>query len=383
MMGQIVHGGRGAFSGEINYANDPKKNAKLIAHSDGVFILNNSTIIDSLESHCGLNPRVKNPMTHLILGFSAQDSARLTDERMAEIAKDYLSRMGYDDTPFVVFRHHDKKHPHCHIITSRINNKGKTVKDGNEKWRNVKICKDMTKEYGLYMASGKEKVNEDRLRKMDAVKYHTMHCVQEILAVSDTWQEFSDKLAQIGISFRFRYNKDTNGIEGISYTVDHKYCNVANLDHDVSFTGKKLDKSLTLKEVCKQLGNPKTIAHESAREIYEQRKEDYQFRCTMEEFRHINEKFPDFDTLFAAQGKDAERPFPALEGDYTDRPEDSTSEPNIVTVGLETLGILIMQPYEAHISSGGGGSSSDMKWNDEDKKRRQDQYYKRRKGLSR
>ena len=103
----------------------------------------------------------------------------------------------------------------------------------------------------------------------------------------------------------------------------------------------------------------------------------------MEEFRHINEKFPDFDTLFAAQGKDAERPFPAIEGDYPDQPEGSTSEPNIATVGLDMLGILIMQPYEAHISSGGGGSSSDMKWNDEDKKRRQSQYYNRRKGLSR
>lgn len=64
-MGKVVHGGRGAFSGEINYANDPKKNAKLIAHSDGVFTLNNSTIIDSLESHCGLNPRVKNPYTYM------------------------------------------------------------------------------------------------------------------------------------------------------------------------------------------------------------------------------------------------------------------------------------------------------------------------------
>ena len=384
MYGKIVHGGRGSFAGIVNYANDPKKHARIITHSEGVFTLNNSTMIDSLESHCGLNSRVKSPMAHLILSFSRQDTAKLSDERMAGIAEDYLRRMGYEDTPFVVFRHFDKEHPHCHVIASRINNKGRAVKDSNERLRNIKVCKDMIREYGLYMASGKENVKEDRLRKMDAVRYHVMHCVQESLAASVTWKEFSDKLAQVGISFRFRYNKDTNGIEGISYTIDHTSCSVANLKHDVSFTGKKLDASLTLKEVCRQLGNPKTIAHESAREIYERRKEDYQFRCTMEEFRHINERFPDFDTLFAVQAKDAERPFPAFEGDTADQQADySSPEPNIVTVGLEMLGVLIMQPYEAHISSGGGGTSSDMKWNDEDKKRRQSQYYTRNRGLSR
>ena len=154
--------------------------------------------------------------------------------------------------------------------------------------------------------------------------------------------------------------------------------------HDISFSGRKLDPSLTLSRICERLGNPVTIVHESAREIYERQKEDYRYRCTWDEFRHIDEKFPDFDSLFPAQAEAAGRPFPAIEGDYTELPEDYSAETDILTVGLEMLGVLIMQPYQAKIGPAGGGSSSDMKWNDEDKKKKRPHWdYSRTKTRSR
>ena len=379
MIGYIVHGSSGSFGNLLDYANDPKKNAKMISSSDGVFTLNNKTMADCFEMQASMNPRLGSPMSHIILSFSTRDSESMTDERMAQIAEDYLHRMQYDDTQFAIFRHYDKKHPHCHIVANRVNNKGKTIKDSNEQLRNIKICKELTLKYGLYVSKGKESVNENRLKGMDAIRYHMMHCVQESLHCSSTWEQFSEDLKKAGLSFRFRYNMKTHGIEGISFTLDHEaYRQDGKLKHDISFTGKKLDASLTLSNICKQLGNPVTIAHESAREIYEKRKEDYQYRCTMEEFRHINEKFPDFDSLFPELSQAAERPFPAIEGDSTDQPTDSSSEPNIATVGLEMLGILVMQPYGAHVSSGGGGTSNDMKWNDEDKKKKRSHWETKR-----
>lgn len=371
MIGYIIQGSSSAFGKTIDYANGPKKNAKLIAHSEGVFTLNNSTMADCFETQAGMNRRLGNPMSHIILSFSAKDSGSLTDERMAEIAEEYLRRMGYEDTQYVIFRHHDRSHPHCHIIANRVSNKGKTIKDSNERIRNFKVCKELTRQYGLYISKGKENVNEDRLRGMDAIRYHMMHAVQESLRSCSTWEQFAEDLSKVGVSFRFRYNMKTHGIEGISFTLDHTtYKESCKLDHDISFSGRKLDASLTLANICRELGNPMTIAHESAREIYEQRKEDYRFSCTMDEFRHIYEMFPDFDSLFPELSTAAERPYPDIDGNMIEELESQTSAADIVTVGLEMLGILIMQPYQAQVSPGGGGTSSDMKWNDEDKKKK-------------
>lgn len=35
---------------------------------------------------------------------------------MTEIAVKYLERMEITDTQFVIVRHNDREHPHCHII---------------------------------------------------------------------------------------------------------------------------------------------------------------------------------------------------------------------------------------------------------------------------
>ena len=379
MIGYIVKGGSGAFGNTIDYANDPKKNAKLIAYSEGVFTLSSSTMADSFETQAGMNRRLGSPMSHIILSFSAKDSNFLTDERMAEIAEDYLRRMEYKDTQYVIFRHHDKKHPHCHVIANRVNNKGKTIKDSKERIRNIRICKELTRQYGLYISKGKEGVNENRLRGMDAIRYHMMHAVQESLHCCSTWEQFADDLRKAGVTFRFRYNMKANGIEGISFTLDHTaYKESSKLEHDISFSGRKLDASLSLANICRQLGNPMTIAHESARDIYEQRKDDYRYECTMEEFRHIDEKFPDFDSLFPELSRAAERPCPDIDGNMAEEQEAQTAGTDIVTVGLEMLGVLILQPYQAHVSSGGGGTSSDMKWNDEDKKKKRSHVETRR-----
>lgn len=379
MIGYIIQGSSSAFGKTIDYANGPKKNAILITHSEGVFTLNNSTMADSFETQAGMNRRLGSPMSHIILSFSAKDSGSLTDERMAEIAEEYLRRMRYEDTQYVIFRHQDREHPHCHIIANRVNNKSKTIKDSNEKLRNIKICRELTRQYGLYVSKGKESVNEDRLRGMDAIRYHMMHAVQESLRNCSTWEQFADDLKKVGVTFRFRYNMKTHGIEGISFTLDHTTYKESNkLEHDISFSGRKLDASLTFANICRELGNPMTIAHESARDIYEQRKEDYRFNCTMEEFRHIDERFPDFDSLFPELSEAAERPYPDIEGDMAGKPEILASVTDIVTVGLEMLGILILQPYQAQVSPGGGGTSSDMKWNDEDKKKKRSHVETRR-----
>jgi hypothetical protein len=35
---------------------------------------------------------------------------------MKNIAEEYMTRMGFDNNLYIIFRHHDSNHPHCHIL---------------------------------------------------------------------------------------------------------------------------------------------------------------------------------------------------------------------------------------------------------------------------
>lgn len=263
MIGKILHGS--AFGGLVKYVNDPRKMATLVAASDGVNLSNSQAITDSFVMQAGLSYRTKKPVAHIILAFSPEDVEPLEDRNLERIVHDYLKRMGYDDNQFVAFRHFDKKHPHVHIIVNRVNFQGRCTSDSHEKDRNIKVCKDMTNEYGLYKPFRKNSVNEKRLHSMDAIRYQMMHCIMESFQSATNWKQFQDDLALVGIRCRFRYNKKSNGIEGISFSIAKDRVGT-KMRHDVSFSGKQLDPSLTLDRLCQKLGNPLAIVHEQARD---------------------------------------------------------------------------------------------------------------------
>ncbi len=396
MYGKILHGS--GFGGLVNYANDPRKNATLIAASSGINLTNNQSITDSFMMQASLSYRTKKPVAHFVLAFSPHDAERINDKMLERIVRDYLQRMGYDDNQFVAFRHFDKEHPHVHIIVNRVNNRGKCTKDSHEKDRNVKVCKDLTKEYGLYMARGKEAVKEKRLRTMDSIRFMMMHGVRESLQVASNWKEFQQELAKLGIRFQFRFNPSNSAIEGISFTISKDMVKDgrgnSQMRHDVSFSGKQLDPSLTLSNLCDTLGNPVALVHDQVRDMYEDEREDWYDSHNGIEVQRIDEVFPELDDLFPWQASSPHEAAPGMEGsgfsisptfieDLFNSASDIADAGNgCIYAGLQTMGELILQPYQPALSAGGGGgSSSKLGWGDDDKyKKRHSVYRSRGKG---
>ena len=380
MYGKILHGS--SFGGLVNYVNDPRKNATLVAASDGINLSNNQTITDSFVMYAGLSSRTKKPVAHFVLAFSPHDVHRINNTMLKQIVNDYLKRMGYDDNQFVAFRHYDKEHPHVHIIVNRVNFKGKCTKDSHEKDKNIKVCKDLTREYGLYIAKGKEAIKAQRLRTMDAVRYQMMHTVKESLSVSNSWKVFECELAKVGIRLRFRFNTKTNGIEGISFTIGKDKVG-SRMMHDISFSGKQLDASLALSCICERLGNPVTIVHEQAKAMYEDARQEWYDTHNGFEVSRIDDMFPNFDSLFPCQAKVKMNNALYMEGDNIPLGHDffeylsqscsdvSNAGNGIIHVGLSALGTILFPPYQSAISAGGGESSaSKIGWGDDDKYKR-------------
>lgn len=159
MMAKITKGS--VFAGAIKYIFDPEKQTELLA-AEGVRLKNVESVARSFEAQRQLNTRVTRPVGHISLDFSAQDRQWLDNTTMVAIAREYMERMGIRDTQFIIGRHHDREHPHIHLLYNRVDNNGRTISDQHDRTRSTKICRELTEKHGLYISSGKENVKRQR-----------------------------------------------------------------------------------------------------------------------------------------------------------------------------------------------------------------------------
>ena len=260
MIAKIVKGS--GFREVTGYIIDSKKNARIIAHA-GLFIEDVATITKAFEAQAGMNPKVSRPVGHIALGFSREDESRLTSRIMAEIALEYMERMGIRDTQFFIARHFDKEHPHIHIAYNRIDNDGRTISDKNERLRSARICKELTLKYGLHMAKGKDHVKTERLREPDKTKYELYSLLKTEVRKAGNWKELITGLNEKRVDVRFKYKGNSDEIQGIVFIMN-----------GYSFSGSKIDRQFSYSKIDAAL---KTPSHsETKRQVAVQSEPAYQ-----------------------------------------------------------------------------------------------------------
>ncbi|MDC7218142.1 MAG: relaxase/mobilization nuclease domain-containing protein [Spirochaetales bacterium] len=254
MIAKITTGGD--FAGAVNYILDSKKAAELLI-GEGVRLKDSNSIIKSFVAQTELNSRVTKPVGHISLDFSVQDKAKLSNAFMLKVADDYMTRMRIVNTQFIIARHYDKEHPHIHIVYNRIDNRGKTISGKNDRYRNGKICKEITLEYGLYFAKGKENVNVQRLKEPDKTKYEIYNSLKELVPNCTDWLELESGLKAYGITVNYKCRGNTNVVQGISFTKNNLRFNGSKVDRQFSYSKIKyrLDQN-KLREYFKVIQNP-------------------------------------------------------------------------------------------------------------------------------
>lgn len=229
MIGKIIS--CSSFAGTVGYV--MKEQSHILA-AEGVTPPAVRDMVRDFKDQMLLNPRLKNAVGHISLSFSPKDADKLTDAKITEIATEYMERMGIRDTQFLLVRHLDQVHPHCHLVYNRVGNNGQTISDKNMKIRNGKVCKDLTAKHGLYYAKGKEEVNRDRLREPDKTKYQIYDAIRACLPESKSWGDLENRLQERGITTNYKYCGQTDRKQGVLFG-----------KNGFTFSGSKIDRAFS------------------------------------------------------------------------------------------------------------------------------------------
>ena len=174
--------------------------------------------MDSFWPYLEANRRTTNTVFHVSLNPSPED--RLTDDQLRDIAQEYMERMGYGNQPYIVFKHKDISREHLHIVSLRVDEKGRKLPHDFEARRSAEITRDLEHKYNLYPAvKGQEQRDTPDLRK---VNYKTGNVKQQISSVvrsclrnynCSSYGEFRTLLELFNVSVEER----TGTIEGRNY----------------------------------------------------------------------------------------------------------------------------------------------------------------------
>jgi len=212
-----------------------------------------------LDYLTALNPRLKRTTFHTSLNFGKGEI--LSDEKMLAVAKEYMGGMGFNDNLYVIVRHRDTEHPHCHIVAHRTGLDGKTVSDSNSYLLNDNIVRGLEKKYGLQRvesiySSKNRNVTKNEIEYMlrtgqPTAKMELEAGVSDALGQAKDIIDFVRRLEQQGI--RAYFKQDSRGKPVGILLANRK---------GIIIPGSKLGKELSLTRILKYFslsGHPKLV----------------------------------------------------------------------------------------------------------------------------
>ena len=116
--------------------------------------------------HCSLNPH---------------PDEKLSDERLTQIAKEYMEALGYGKQPYIVFKHNDIAREHIHIVSIRVDSRGQKINDRFEKRRSKQITDALKRKYSLIPSSKVTDREMKEVSKIDTTKGNIKEQVAETL----------------------------------------------------------------------------------------------------------------------------------------------------------------------------------------------------------
>ncbi len=114
--------------------------------------LTREDILARFRQRSSFNERLHDHGTHITLNFGKREN--LDSAVLSEVARRYMSGMGFEDDPYVVYRHQDAGHTHLHVVVTSVRADGSMMRlDPKDYYHSHALCRQLEVEYAL------EKIN--------------------------------------------------------------------------------------------------------------------------------------------------------------------------------------------------------------------------------
>ena len=140
--------------------------AELYQSKEGRYTMED--VLADMEALIPKNCRTKKTVFHCSL--NPHPDEKLSDERLTQIAKEYMEALGYGNQPYIVFKHNDIAREHIHIVSLRVDSRGQKINDKFEKRRSKQITDALEKRFGLIPSSKVADKAVEEMPKIDTTQ---------------------------------------------------------------------------------------------------------------------------------------------------------------------------------------------------------------------
>lgn len=189
-------------------------------------------------------PAIKKLVHHVSL--STAEGEKLSDKEWNEIAGKYIRRMGFGASPYIVIQHIDTEQDHIHIVTSRVDVRGRVVSEFQSKTRAEGIVRDLEREHNLIQVKGSRETQRAAPKRGElerfnrtgelSVKMRLQGHVDVALRGSRTATDFVEKLSRIGVEV-IPNLQNTGRVSGVSFRLGGELMKGSNLGPGYSWNG--------------------------------------------------------------------------------------------------------------------------------------------------
>ncbi|MEP1085152.1 MAG: relaxase/mobilization nuclease domain-containing protein [Algoriphagus sp.] len=131
-----------------------------------------------------LNSKTSVNSVHISLNFAPGED--FEKEKLRKIAMEYMYGIGFEDQPYLVYKHTDAGHPHLHIVTTNIELDGKRIALHNiGKLKSEPTRKAIEKQFGLVPAESQKQglflAKPVSISKLDYGKSETKRAIGNVM----------------------------------------------------------------------------------------------------------------------------------------------------------------------------------------------------------
>lgn len=198
-----------------------------------------------------LKPNLSRTVYHVSLNLPFSDSEKLSNEDFANLNRDFLEGMGFDDNQYVIFLHKDTGLLHTHVVANRVKYDGNVVSDSQNYKRSEALVRKLEIKYDLTKLVLKQESNvlskgeiEKCLRTGNVPeRLELQNIIFEVLKENINLELFIKKLNARGVGAKLN-NSSTGYISGISFEFK-----------EIAYKGSAVHKALSWKNIDTKLKN--------------------------------------------------------------------------------------------------------------------------------